>query len=308
MKFKKGDKVRVLINYKSYKKGDITKVSGVPSTGYYVGGYSVKDVDSMNHLFLIDELELVDDKKQEFKHIVHCPTEKEYKEVLQWLEDNTDIKWCYNGGSPTKKNHWNGKDSKLQIEDVIYNGNHIRKESPICETKKFCTAREFLCSVRNEPLDELELTGFENGSTDETYTTQQEIDGDKFEIRASGKNIKDIKIVKYKINKPNNKIMSKVLKRIKDIGLSADEKLLRKHGMHNEDGNLTSTCQEALCLLEAKERKFKSWSEFQISLGFADHRDVDLSAIELADLYEKHETALLEIVKDQDKEDKSKKK
>jgi len=96
--------------------------------------------------------------------------------------------------------------------------------------------------------------------------------------------------------------MNKVLKRIKDLGLSAEDKLMRKYGMYDEELNLTEACRLALCELEAKEQGYKSAEAMAEKLGC----DNELSGFEVDSLYKKHLPTLLEQIAKLEKEEKKK--
>lgn len=292
-KFKVGDKVRVIKdnNNCGVPIGTIGTLDSV--SDYY---HLVYDTGTCS--FDAEELELVNPPTK-FKHIVHCKTEKEYKQVLQWLEDETDLE--KRGGFGYE--NWDA----LQIDDKIYNTRigYYEENREVYKDYKFCTAQEFLVEFRDSVTLTDKTIRDAIKSLEEATPNYMSIPRDyfkEFECDFEGAPLKNGDI--YKINKPKKTTMSKIVKRIKDLGLTGDEKLLRKHGMHDEDGNLTEEGLDSLKLLEAQERKFKSWDMFcaKTNVGGA------LSALESADLATKHAVKLLEIVKAEEEETKKCKK
>lgn len=297
-KFKVGDRVRILGDSEYYgQRNGVGIISVLQTSGndYEVQWQNPYYQNSYNH----KDIELVDapttstgfkQKAKSFKHIVHCKTEREYKEVLQWLEDNTDIQ--YDNCKPTSYRVWKDYEEETRIlfdEDGIHGrgGSGSYKED-MYKDHKFCTAQEFLEEVTGgKTLNASNINSVMNQCIDNM-------------IKQSFPPLNN------KINKPKKTTMSKIVKRIKDLGLSSDEKLLRKHDMHDEDGDFTTAKVEALMLLEAQKRGFKSWEKLQEKVVDGDYDN--MSSLEVLNLATKHADKLLEIVKAEEAETKKCKK
>jgi hypothetical protein len=106
-------------------------------------------------------------------------------------------------------------------------------------------------------------------------------------------------------NKPNKKtLMSNIVEFAKNMTLSGDEKLLRKHLIKDYDGNYTELARTVAIDLEAKELGYKDALALQEKIGVLNNPTVRYlySPLEVARLLSKYEEKIVEIVKEMDKE------
>lgn len=103
-----------------------------------------------------------------------------------------------------------------------------------------------------------------------------------------------------KINK-NMETTKSIVEFAKNLTLSKEEKLLRKAGLKDSEGNWTSEARAIVISKRAKEFGYKNWGEMITSVG-QNH----VSAIEYAHLFDKYKEELIKIATEFEKENKKK--
>jgi len=275
-KFKVGDKVRRIADGASpgmigevHEIRKIDKEELIYLKGNLTGSYSF---DYFNSVY-----ELVREKAPTKNLIIHCPTKDLWRRVQEKMFGEGG-KLLYTGG-------WTGKECGMRIEGGrIVDGSSLgfyRKNHP---NTPITPAEEYL--------------GEEGTKTTTGKQDWQSMDMHIFDMLINSCTTSYTNSIK--INKPK-KPMNKVLKAIKDARLTKDEKLLRKHGMLDEELNLTYECQEAIFEMESIARGYKS-DDVRVK-KFCSGVDTRVSAFEIEDLYNKHYAALLEQVTALDKEE-----
>ena len=109
------------------------------------------------------------------------------------------------------------------------------------------------------------------------------------------------RLFKEAINKPKNKIMSKITKFAKDLTLSPNSKELRKANLQDEDGDWTEEAVDIVEDLIAKECGFKNAEEMARKYN---EEGLCLSELELHTAFTKYHDQLLDIAKKYNKENK----
>lgn len=112
---------------------------------------------------------------------------------------------------------------------------------------------------------------------------------------------------KLKNIKSKKTIMSNVIDFAKNLALSSDEKLLRKHGLHDQNGNKTGEAMQLVKDLEARDRGYKDEQDMLVKLGVTDDEYVDYSPLELDDMFKSHEEEIKDIISSKEESETSKK-
>jgi hypothetical protein len=288
-KFKVGDKVKIV--YTCDNQGKIGTIKEVNPTGEKL----IQLDNGAEDRFTFDtSLELVEEIPQ--KIVVQCDTLEEWKGVLdkQFREGKT----------------WSGKESGY-IEDrfnaynpIAINISHNEYLSYssssfwVGEGYSIISAKEYLkgeiLSIKKTtgaPILILDKSGMITIgdvflSLDKSYLVDYPLNG-------------EIIIKKSKTNK--NKIMENIVKFAKNLSLSKEEKLLREVGIKNEVGKYTNEALSIVCDLEAQETGYAGYEEL---CDETDHENC-VSVFEIARMFKKFETKLLEIAKAKKEEEKS---
>jgi len=103
-------------------------------------------------------------------------------------------------------------------------------------------------------------------------------------------------------NKPKKTIMNTIVDFAKNLTLPVDEKLLRKVGIKNNEGNYTEAAREIVVNFEAVALGYKDEQDLFTKIGYSNN----LSSFEYASLLKKYEDKLIEVAKQMEAEDKKK--
>lgn len=301
-----------------YKVGDILKVkegcegecaSFKDNNGKYIKITAETTYDFYSYYILNEKKEkvswccrcLTDEHLEPLELIIHCPTKELSNQVLKKLEGE-GVVWT-EGQKPTELNHWDEykentcyylKDNKLKFSDKSF-------WQIECPNVPIISAEEYLGEeTTKDGYSGLTIGGFQcgdvinyNGTTTCDYSTT---------IPES--NVHAVLNTSEQLNnKP--KLMNKVISAIKDLGVSSDEKLLRKWGMLDEGLNWTREGILATYELESQERGYKSTEGLNQKVTQGEGSTT--SVFELDDLIKKHLPALLEQCKKLEAEEKKKK-
>jgi len=228
MKFKVGDKVKIVkyINSEGIEiknHSSIGRITEIEQTSQYNQSfpYQLKTGTCVCD----QEIELTTEKQMPkinwnlAKFIISCKTRKEWKDVVEVAEDNG---WTYfKKRSPENIELWSGYegDSCISMHGIDSGG--------YCYTGYY---------------DSSDYNGYIHMSAQEFIN--------KYNINDNNQ------ILDEKPNKHGFKtIMSKITTFAKNLILSSDEKLLRKHGLHTECGDPTSEAIDLVITKLVKENE-----------------------------------------------------
>lgn len=96
----------------------------------------------------------------EGKIAINLETQQEWNEFMQWLEENTDIRW-YGGQKPTEKNYWNVDKEWTCVNSDMTWGAYNSYESSGYEIVKYKDLKERKGMKTSEFIERVERLGYE---------------------------------------------------------------------------------------------------------------------------------------------------
>ena len=165
------------------------------------------------------------------KIAVHCPTKQEFH-YAQTKMLNERGSWC-NGDKKYHDEYWDRHKEETCLE--VTEGMYCFKQWYQGNGYKIIPASEYLGETSSSGLR------YSTYIMDEA-TPMTSMLYEYYKLTTSGEQ-----------NKPKGNIMSNIINFAKDLVLSADEKLLRKHGLKDECGNYTEAYNELRRMSANKE-------------------------------------------------------
>lgn len=298
---KPGDKVTIKWEMTDYLKiPDYSYVGEILDTNYFgrgkyeVGKFCEDDDHTLS--FHEHELELVEEQKFKVGDMVEI-----------WKNPDANIHWNPDG----KMDHLIGK--KVTIEKIAkslagYDCIIIdewrvsldclklveeKEDIKIQESRWYGTGAVELC------LGDLTESHVCNGSV--TYTTTPDLATSSFEKYYVGIDTGEFLEKSNKLTIKKMETTKSIVEFAKNLTLSKEEKLLRKAGLKDSDGDWTEESRMIVKEKRAKDFGYKNWDEMTNRVGV-----VTVSAIEFAQLFDKYKEELIKIATEFEKENKKK--